>query len=252
MVELVLVSTLHDLENRLDDMITRYGKVIRDTFESSYVVVTPTTHRNIVNILKNLRFKTLTGPKSIPDTYRKALEKAITKNTSKIFYCDFDRLLHWAKTYPNEMKKIPNLSPDNDFLLIGRTSRALLTHPKTQTMTESIANHVASKLLRFEDTRDIISACWRLTPRIAKRLLQLTTENTYGFYCEWPIIAQKISKNPEYIEVEGLEWETPDRYQKEIEEESYKKWLQKFQTLDEWKRRMKILTDIIESISKYA
>ena len=40
--------------------------------------------------------------------------------------------------------------------------------------------------LGFRETRDVISACWRLTPRLTKKSLQTPTENTYRFYRERP------------------------------------------------------------------
>jgi hypothetical protein len=80
------------------------------------------------------------------------------KTTNHLFYCDFDRALHWIKTYPEELTQIVESPPDNDYVLIGRTKRAFQTHPKTQTMTEGIGNTLASKMLNFPETRDILSA----------------------------------------------------------------------------------------------
>lgn len=249
--EIVLASTFHDTDNRLEESIIKYGGVIKKTFQSSYIVVTPSTNQQVINTLNNLKFETSKGSKTIISAYKKALKQALTNNPKHIFYCDFDRILHWASTYPNEFKKITNSYFDHDFLLIGRTARAFKTHPETQAVTEGIANQLASKILGFKENRDIISACWRATSKLVEKLLESPAKNTYGFYCEWPIVTWRNSMNPIYIEVEGLEWETPNRYKEEIKEKGYERWLQEFQTPDEWKKRSKILGDSIESVSKY-
>lgn len=247
----ILTSTFHDSDNRLKESIVRYGSIVKEIFQSAYIVVTPSTDQQIIDALNALGFRILIGSKTIIGTYKKALKSALTSNFECIFYCDFDRILHWASTYPKELMEISNSYFDHDFLLIGRTGRAFQTHPETQAITEGIANQLASKIIGFNENRDIISTCWRAKSRLVKKLLQLPAENTYGFYCEWPIVAWRNALNPFYIKVEGLEWETPDRYKEEIKEKGYERWLQEFQTPDEWKKRSKVLGDSIESVSKY-
>ena len=217
-------------------------------FKSSYIAVTPSTHQKIISTLNDLEFQTLIGPKDINGIYKEPLKNALTDEPDQIFYCDFDRILHWAMAYPNELKNTVISHLYHDFLLIGRTSRAFKTHPETQTITENIANHVASQILGFKETRDIISACWRFTPRLAEKLLKLPAKNIYGFYCEWPLTAWRHAANPVYLEVEGLEWETPDKYRREIKEKGYDRWIKELQTSKEWKRRVNLLKDTIESI----
>jgi hypothetical protein len=247
----VLASTLHDPENRLNEVVIKYGPLIRQLFPTSCVSVTPLTSPSIIETLENLDFHPSRGSNNVCDTYMQAFQQALHHNPDLVFYCDFDRLLHWARTYPDELTKTVNADVDHDFLLVGRTARAFTTHPKTQIMTEAIANQIASKASGFPRTRDIISACWRLEPRLVGQLLHLPIDNTYGFYCEWPIVAWRQARNPRYLEVEGLEWETPDRYSQEIKDKGYTRWFHEFQTPDEWERRVAILRDAIHSISKY-
>lgn len=219
-----------------------------EVFKSVIVVVTPETHPNTKSILSGLGFEVYEGEDTVISTYKTALKHTSTKGPEKIFSCDFDRILHWINTYPQELIKITKTSDRSDFLLIGRTARAFKTHPKTQIETESIADQLSSKLLGFRQTRDIISACWRLTPTLAETLLHLPTRNRYGFYAEWPIHAWQHADNPHYIEAEGLEWETPDRYREEIEKMGYETWLQSFQAPREWEKRITMLRDWIDSI----
>lgn len=141
----VLASTFHDPEDRLGKLINKNGALIKEIFQLSYVVVTPTTSSKTINALEKLEFSTSKGSKTITDVYRKALKQALLNHSEHIFYCDFDRILHWTSTHLEELQ-IVNSNLDNDFLLVGRTSRAFKTHPETQTMTEGIANQLASKI----------------------------------------------------------------------------------------------------------
>ena len=71
--------------------------------------------------------------------------------------------------------------------------------------------------------------------------------NQYGFYAEWPITLWRSARNPLYLECEGLEWETPDRYIEEIKAQGYEEWKKSFQTGSEWRRRSVMLRDFIDS-----
>jgi hypothetical protein len=132
-------------------------------------------------------------------------------------------------------------------VLIGRTRRAFETHPETQTMTESIGNTVTSQVLGFTEPRDVLGTTWILTPALAGKILNLEPSNRYGFYAEWPIQLWNNSTNPTYIEVEGLEWETPDRYRQEIAQAGYLSWKESYQNVQEWRKRNLMLRDMIEA-----
>ena len=45
------------------------------------------------------------------------------------------------------------------------------------------------------------------------------------------------------MEVEGLEWETPDQFKDKIEQEGYSAWLNNFESLPEWEKRVKLIED---------
>lgn len=114
-------------------------------------------------------------------------------------------------------------------------------------MTESIGNTVTSQVLGFTEPQDVLGATWILTPALAGKILNLEPSNRYGFYAEWPIQLWNNSTNPAYIEVEGLEWETPDRYQQEIAQAGYLSWKKSYQNVREWRKRNLILRDMIEA-----
>lgn len=246
-----LSSTLHDPEARLLSLIRRLTGSLPAIFNPITVRISPETDRKVLDELREQGVKASYGSKNVVDTYKGALIDALKEGSGHIFYCDYDRVLHWFNKYPDELAQINKATRNHDFTLIGRTERAFRTHPQTQRKTEYIANLVGSKILRFEETRDIIGACWNLSTQLAETLVRVSSDSTYGFYCEWPTIAWQSARSPGYLEVEGLEWETPDRFQKEIGKIGYDEWLAKFQTQAEWERRIKVMEDSISSLLKY-
>jgi len=66
-----------------------------------------------------------------------------------------------------------------------------------------------------------------------------------GFYGEWPVIVFAKGYKIDFARVRGLEWETPDRFRKEIGAEGYRRWLHGFETPAEWERRVRVADEII-------
>lgn len=244
---LSFTSTIHDPEARLIHLIDEVGDQLAELFHSSYVAYTPKTHDDIVEGLRGKGFEVINAGDTIVSTYQAALKQPLNKHNDRMLYCDLDRALHWIKAYPTELQTVASTNPAYDFALFGRTSRAFMTHPETQTMTEGIANTVASRELGLKETRDILGTTWILAPELAERVINRQNKNTFGFYTEWPMTLWKYATNPLYIECEGLEWETPDRYREEIQALGYAKWKITFQTPQEWRRRTEMLRDFIES-----
>ena len=101
-------------------------------------------------------------------------------------------------------------------------------------------------LLGFQEIRDVLGTTWILTPALAKKVIELKPMNQFGFYAEWPITLWRSAQRLKYVEAEGLEWETPDRYQEEIKAQGFEKWKRNLQTASEWKKRSEMLRDFIE------
>ena len=216
-------------------------------FDSASVAYTPKTHHDTVTLLKDNRYSAFKAEDTVISSYQTALTTSIRSNVDRIFYCDLDRALHWIKAYPNELRTLAESFTQNDFVLIGRTKRAFETHPETQTLTEGIGNTLTSKVLGFPETRDILGTTWILTPTLAKKVIELKQMNQFSFYAEWPITLWRSARRPKYVESEGLEWETPDRYPEEIRAQGLDEWRRSFQTDQEWRKRTEMLRDFIDS-----
>lgn len=242
-----LTTTIHDPKATLSKEIDN-SEELWNIFENRIAVYTPFTSSNMAESLEKAGFSVSKGSEEQVFTYRKALDLALEKASDRILYVDLDRLIHWDLKYPKELRKVVGEIQNAEFILIGRTERAFETHPTTQRKTERIANLLGSALLNFDETKDILSSTWAFAPRIGEDLLEANIENSSGFYCEWPVRAWKIAENKRYIEVEGLEWETPDKYRRKIKEIGYDTWLNNFQSPEEWEERVNLLENIIVSL----
>jgi len=180
---IITITTLHDPESRMIPMINQIMPAFIQAYGQIVVVCTRETTELCVHTIQQM------GAIAIHNrgigyvkNYQLAVQKGLelAHNDEKIFYCDFDRLLHWYKHYPQELHDLLNRRKLGDFLIIGRTLRAFSTHPMTQTSTESLINQIGSKILGFESTRDVIVASWICNQTLAKRLLALKTTTKTG------------------------------------------------------------------------
>ncbi len=250
----LLCSTFHDPEFRLKSLLNKVASIIIKFFSKTVICLTPTTSEEVYKFLSQEGFKIVIEP-SIRnvDTYRKAIIETLNKiekpQTEKIFYIDFDRLIHWIDAYPNEFIDLINNRIDVDYLHIGRTLRAFETHPLTQQKTEFIVNEIGSKVLGFSKTIDIISVCCIFTKELGEKLMDIKNETATGFYCTWPLLFWNWATKKQYIEVEGLEWETPDRFKAEIANLGFNNWMNQFQSPNEWEKRVRYLHESLLELS---
>lgn len=249
---LVLASTFHDPGSRLASLIERSARALKGLFSEICVCITPETHSGLVETVKARGFRVERGSTERITTYKRAIEGALTSGPGPdcLFYCDFDRILHWVSRYPDELAKTCGEVVKYEFTIIGRTDRAFATHPETQKETESIVNAVCSYALGFDSRRDVISATWAGLPRIVRYMLDNSSGDDFGLYAEWPILGFQKANNPAYLEAEGLEWETPDRYEEEIKAMGYDGWIEAFQSPEEWRRRVAIARRVVEALLK--
>ncbi|MBD3254404.1 MAG: hypothetical protein GF383_04885 [Candidatus Lokiarchaeota archaeon] len=251
----ILCSTFHDPEFKLRHHLNSAMTKIQQSFSKKIVCCTPITSNKAISSLKELDFHVVLGRELIQvNNYNLALSAAINEtnnpNNQRIFYVDFDRLIHWSNNYPDELLATIDQCKEVELLHIGRSERAFNTHPSTQKATENIVNEFGSKVLELKKPVDLISVCYSFTKNLGKKLLELAHTTYTGFYGAWPVILWRNAKTKKYIEVEGQEWETPDRFAEVIEKIGYESWLEEFQTPKEWEKRVKLLRECILEISQ--
>jgi hypothetical protein len=251
----ILATTLHDPKLVLMKLMEPILPIIKNLFLNRIICCTPTTGEKVRNLLQTDGFEVITGfnmnqVNNYKLTIQKALDYIKNSKIQKIFYIDFDRLIHWVNIYPDELSFIVKNPIEVDYLHLGRTSRAFETHPLTQKETEGIINEIGSKILGFSEIKDIISVCFIISKQLGEYIISLKNKTIAGFYSSWPIIFWNLAESKKYIEVEGLEWETPDQFKEEINELGYENWVTKFQSASEWKRRVKLLHEGLIELSQ--
>ncbi len=245
-------SPLHDPEGRLTEMLKEYGpKLLRIYAGNAVVSVSPTTSPGIISILKSQRFiVNMQSEKTsslIGNNYLHAIKTALYNNAQTVHQVDFDRALHWVKRFPRELRDIVEiLHTHNGLTSFVRTSRSFETHPQVQRATESVVNAIASEAAGIDV--DIMSGSFGFENKLAQKILQEAQHKDFGIYANFLRIAIKNKFLISTIEVEGLEWETPDQFQDSIRKEGYLAWLQEFESLPEWKKRVALIdksTDVL-------
>lgn len=252
-MNITLVCPLHDPDSRLLEEIKKNGKILNNIFQSSVIVsVTPNTSPDTVNVLKSIQLKYSELPSNQENTlgnnYRNAILLGTEKKATHIFLVDFDRAIHWARRFPKELEEIQNkLSGLEGFTSFVRSRRAFESHPLTQRATETTINAIASELTNTDV--DIMSGAFGMDKYFSKLLLKSSKRDDFGFYAEMLEVALKNKARINTIEVEGLEWETPDQYKDKIEKEGYSQWLSEFESLSEWEKRVKLIEKSTEVLT---
>jgi len=244
-----LASPFHDPEGRLIPMIDSAGKSLLDLYRGHAVVsTTSTTLAESKAKLQGIGFETVELSGDLPDTasnnYRSAIRSGLKSSATHIHLVDFDRALHWAKTYPDELSEIIKLIPETSGLVtFTRSVRALNTHPDVQLITEFGVNEEASKFAG--KNVDIMSGAFALDRNLSELILLQSKSQDASMYAEFLKIAVLSGLPIDSFVVEGLEWETPDQYQDEIKKEGYNAWLDKFE-INGWDIR----TELVEKSSE--
>jgi hypothetical protein len=142
----------------------------------------------------------------------KAINMGVQFQADYVHYADMDRLLRWAETRPQEWREAVEAIQMTDCLVMGRSDAAYRTHPKSLVLTEAISNRVVSHFLGREMD---VSAGSKGFSRTAVEYLAAKTRpgRALGTDAEWPILLHQAGYRVDYLEVEGLDWESADRYQ---------------------------------------
>lgn len=177
-----------------------------------------------------------------------ALQKALETPAAHIQYADMDRLLRWVETRPEEWRRVVAAIQQHDCLIIGRTEAAYATHPQALIQSERISNLVTSHLLGAPVD---VSAGSKGFRRAAVEFLMAncTPGCALGADAEWPVLLQRAGFAIEYVAVDGLDWESADRYQERAAgPEAQRRAVAAYDADPQhWARRVAIALEIVQS-----
>ncbi|MEK7559403.1 MAG: hypothetical protein AAB521_03785 [Patescibacteria group bacterium] len=244
----VLVSPLYDPDARLAQQVLNNGdKLFKIYAGNIFVSISHKTSEETERALEKVKIPFITSAHqiSLGENYRRAIAGGLKLQASHIHLVDFDRALHWAQRYPDELRRIDKeVEKIKGFISFVRTRRAFESHPLIQRTTETAVNAIATEIVGMDV--DIMSGSFGFDRKLAEEIMRDSRRNDFGIYAEFLTIALKHKKKINVIEVEGLEWETPDQFQDKIEKEGYSAWLEEFESLPEWKKRIRLMEESAE------
>ena len=141
-----------------------------------------------------------------------ALKLASQNGSPWIHYADMDRLLRWIEQRPDEWQQTLSEIQTCDYLIIGRTAQAYQTHPAALVQTEALSNAVISYIIGAQ--LDVSAGSKGFSLAAARYVVEHTTPgHALGTDGEWTVLLKHAGFKMRYIEVDGLDWESADRYQ---------------------------------------
>ncbi|MBN1966397.1 MAG: hypothetical protein JW910_17235, partial [Anaerolineae bacterium] len=177
-----------------------------------------------------------------------ALRAALAFEMGHVHSADFDRLLRWVETRPDEWRATVAAMLRADCLVVGRTPRAYATHPQALVQTEAISNAVFSHLLG--QPLDLSAGSKGFSRAAAEVILRHSEPGcALGMDAAWPVLLQRAGFRIEAVLVEGLDWESADRWLDRAADDDAQR--QAAETYDadpaHWARRVAVALEIVQS-----
>jgi hypothetical protein len=251
---------------------------LRDAYARICVSVPPTASADDVRALRDLNIAVVVtrdwshgrhaalelalANRVLSGTEQSAVE---SKDISHIHYADLDRLLRWVETCPDEWRAIVARAQTCDCLIVGRTARAYATHPRSLIETEAISNLVGSYLLNGIDTGkqsprhpitasprqfDLSAGSKSFSRRAAEFLIAHSPPGrALGMDAEWIVLLHRAGFAIEYVEVEGLDWESADQFADNAADAETQRRAAEHYDADpkHWARRVEVAMEIVSA-----
>jgi hypothetical protein len=258
---IILAATHHDPDGRMLAQTARVLPALARHFTAVAVFLTAQTVEETDDLLAGLGVTVERGYATMPVGHghlglwrRAALASAVAiwPDAEGYLFCDLDRALHWAEHHPAELGPALAAARGYDCTVYGRTARAFASHPRAQRETEAIANHgfaLASGL-----AWDVMTAARGLSRAAAELIVSRCTDDTVGSDCSWPLLCRQAGLTLGYLETEGMEFETLDRYEEELAPLGGREaWLARFDAdPHQWLARTELARAEIASAIAYA
>lgn len=141
----------------------------------------------------------------------RVMSLALTTPADHVQYCDMDRLIRWLELRPDELAQVVQKTQTVDMLIVGRTPYANMTHSRTLTETERVPNMVFSHW--FGREIDFAAGSRGFSRRAVELVLgHSTDDNALWMDAAWAVLVRRAGYTWDYVAVDGLDWETADRY----------------------------------------
>jgi len=175
-----------------------------------------------------------------------ALELALEFSGTHIQYVDFDRLLRWVETRQTEWEQILEAILEFDCLIIGRSTSSYKTHPQALIQTEAISNLVVSHLVG--QPLDVSAGSKGFSRKACEYLVgNCEPGHALGTDAEWPLILKRAGFQVNSVTVDGLDWESADRFREKAADHQSQKNEAEIYDADpkNWARRVDVAMEIV-------
>lgn len=224
--QVALLVVTHAPEGKNIELFKKLQKDLEKIYGELFITISDLSSPELVNAMEKSRFNVKIIPKKgAAQARREVVEFGLTGESQHFHYCDFDRLLTWSKYHLDELRNLVSNMTNTDYLILGRTERAMNTHPLEWIETEKITNKICS--LELGKEVDITAGSCSFSRECANYINNFSKEKMTD--AEWPMIIHRIAKmNVEYAQVEGLEYHEDTNGLTRIISDS-EKWLGRLQ-----------------------
>lgn len=264
MSEVALLGALHDPEGRIAALLPtdlpllqrHYAKIVAISGMQTLPATVERLRASGVTVISGVDIPLNARPYALG-------VMAAHPEWSHVHLCDFDSALHWARCWPDELDGVNRTIAQHDFLLLGRTARAMASLPEAQRETERLINLLFARTTggldpwRLVDEPgaliDICTGAWGFSQRGVAALHARAQITDIGFHAEWPLIARDMpGLHCGYLPCEGLEYETADRYGDQIAAAGGIAAWYAAQNVDirHWQQRIAYITQVAEAIDQ--
>jgi hypothetical protein len=207
MNSIALLSIVHDKQGKLVTHIPTIKSVL-DSLDISefYIDVTEETDPSMITRLESLATLTVSKKQGLSQARRNVLGNALENSKKDHFlFVDFDRLIFWICNFLNGFKLALRETEKYPFLIMGRSTSALWSHPTMQRRTESICNDIFA--LQTGRNYDILAGARGIRRDVGRFLLESSVVQGAGADIEWPLLVLE-RWDVGYIQTNGLGFES--------------------------------------------
>lgn len=230
MTPVTLVAPLHDLDGTLLELAAPLWPLLRELYHEVILEASRQTPPGVIGAYREAGALVFYDAEASNSTAHlglvrlRALQRGVGRGHAHLHLCDWDRALHWATTFPDELRAILPAIPEYDFLVMGRSARAFESHPYAQRETERLANEAFAAIAG--EPLDVSSGARGVAAPAVTALQRWSRVPGVGTDGEWPILLRRLGLRCGSVIAEGLEFETADRCAAAIAAAgSYDAWL---------------------------
>ncbi|RDI45595.1 hypothetical protein [Falsibacillus pallidus] len=199
-----LLTVTHDPNGKNINFFKALQEDLEEIYPALFITISDQSSSELIKEMERSKFNVKIIPKlGAAQARREVVNFGLSGDNDYFHYCDFDRLLTWGKTYLDELRTIVAEIPHYDYQILGRTDRAMNTHPEEWIETEKISNKICS--LELGKTVDITAGSCSFSRQSAELINEHSKEKMTD--AEWAMIVRRIGHlSVEYSAVEGLEY----------------------------------------------